>query len=196
MKSNSKKYLIICSILAVISVVGYIFFTNYIAGLTDKTSALKSDIDLNQIKYFRLESLRKATENTSDQKQKITDLFVGENKAVDFIGEVESLAKASNLSYSTKSIENSDAGNLSEQNKDLLTITISTTGSWSNTIKFIRLIETLPYSVRVESLDLTSAGYPSASSEASVQSAEPTSTPSVVSSKWTSTIKFSVIEIK
>lgn len=196
MKSNSKKYLIICSILAVISVVGYIFFTNYIAGLTDKTSALKSDIDLNQIKYFRLESLRKATENTSDQKQKITDLFVSTNKAVDFIGEVEGLAKASNLSYSTKSIENSDAGNLSEQNKDLLTITISTTGSWSNTIKFIRLIETLPYSVKVESVDLTSAGPSSASSDASVQSVESTSTPNVVSSKWTLTIKFSVIEIK
>ena len=213
MQNKTTQKLITVSVLAVLAICGYFYFTYYIDSLTQKTSELKNDIQVSEIKYTRLESLRKATENTSDQKSKIGELFVGQSDAVNFIGKIENLAKDAGLAYVTKSVETEPLPG-DDQSKELITINMNTTGLWSNTVKFLKLIETLPYSLKINSLRLGVIKGASAvvtkndafggstdnstSTEGLASGAGSTGSLSLqsVQNKWTLDIEFSVIKIK
>lgn len=217
MKNNKAlQRLIIVSTLAVIAICGYLYFTYYINSLTQKTANIKSDIQLSEIKYTRLEILRKATENTSDQKSRIEQLFVGQSGAVDFIGKIEDMAKNSGLTYKTDTVETEPMPGSEDLGKELVTINMTTTGLWSNTIKFLKLIESLPYSVKVNNIRLnvvkgaaanvsgnagTSVSTNTGTSESSnasstISTTMPTINTTVVQNKWVLDIEFSVVKIK
>ncbi len=192
MQNKTTQKLILVLVLALLAICGYLYFTYYIDSLTQKTSELKNDIQVSQIKYTRLESLRKATENTSDQKSKIGELFVGQSDAVNFIGKIESLAKDSGLTYVTKSVE-TEAVPGDDQTKELITINMNTAGLWSNTVKFLKLIESMPYSLKINSLRLNVVKGASVSVASTTESM---ASQNSIQNKWTTDIEFSVVKVK
>lgn len=186
MNNKTTQIAILMIALTLASFGGYMYATRYIGSLTEKTSKLKSDIELAEIKNRNLQTLQRAAQNTGDEKEKITSYFVGKDGAVSFVSEIEGLAAASNLKYTTDTIETTNLPELEGQGKELLHVVFTSNGSWNNTVKFLSLLESLPYSMRIEKLDFDSAR---------LDAAAGTSTPAS-SRSWKMTINFSVVKIK
>lgn len=186
-KTNSSLILAVC--IALITIGGFFYGVSYVDGLSMKTAELKSEVEVNQIKISHIQSVNKSAEKTSEDAIKIGNHFIKSNGSIDFVSQVESVATDFSLKYNTNSIENIEHDMLTSQGKDLLKISMTLSGGWSNILKFISYIESLPYSVRIEKVDLAAEGAVSAVAENTIAVA--TKNPS-----WKLSITFSVVKIK
>ncbi len=193
MNSKTTQLLIGLSLLALVAVAGYAYASSYVSSLNEKTTLLRNDIQYSELKRRQLDVLRRAVADTGDEKEKIASYFIASGGAVSFVSSLESMASRGGLAYSTNSIETRSQPELDAQGKELLHIVFSASGSWSSVMKLISLIETLPYSVNIEAVDLTAEG--SAAMQPEVSGSSTPAAPSV-GRIWKAAITFSVIKIK
>lgn len=204
MKNKTNTYLILAIVLAGGSVTGLWYFSEYVNGLTEKTSLLKEQVETQELKIRRDQILSKSAQNTNIERQQLASYFIKQNASIDFISSVENTASNLGLSYNTNQIDNSTTENLSSQNKELLKISMTVSGKWSSVIKFLRYIETMPYSVKVEkvylSTDIEATAQDSSStvspSNTADKNAKVAATPTQKGSSWKLQVSFSVIKIK
>ena len=195
MKNQTNTYLILAVLLAGGSIIGLWYFSEYIYGLTEKTTELREQVETQELKIKRDQLLSKSAQNTNVERQKLSSLFIQPNASIDFVSSLEKSASDLSLLYSTNQIENISPDSLSSQGKELLKISMTISGKWSSVLRFLRYIETLPYVVKIERVDLVSG--------ASVESTDPTTAPAKnvninidKSNTWKLQISFSVIKIK
>lgn len=202
-KTNIQVLLALCA--ALLAVGGFVFSTYYIGGLTEKTSLLKEEIETKEIKIKRIQYLNKSAEKTNEDRTKLLDYFIKSDGAVDFVSSLEEVASSFNLVYSTNSIENTEIETLSAQDKQLLRVSMTLSGGWRNVVGYLLYIESLPYALNIEKLELVSEGVSPVFSSVSApvsqtnQTAQPESTATtkaVSESKWKLGITFSVVKIK
>ena len=197
-KTNIQLIFSIC--LGILAVGGFIYAAYYINGLTEKTSLLREEIENKEIKIKRIQRLNTSADKTKSDRAMLLNYFVKPNGAIDFVSSLEETASNFNLEYSTNAIENIEAEVLASQDKQLLRIGMSLSGGWKNITKYILYIESLPYPIRVEKLELVSEGVvtksvPAESSLASSTSKIITVKP-IVESKWKLGITFSTVMMK
>ena len=204
MKNKTNTYLILAIILAGGSATGLWYFSSYINGLTEQTSILREQVETQELKIRRDQILSKSAQNTNIERQQLASYFIKPNASIDFVSSVENTASNLGLSYNTNQIDNSTTDNLSSQNKELLKINMTVSGRWSNIIKFLRYIETVPYSIKIDKADL-SADIGTDVQDSTVVLNTPNATdkntklsaiPAQKGSSWKLQISFSVIKIK
>lgn len=204
MKTRTNIQVIFSLCVALIAVSGFVFSSYYINGLTEKTSSLQGEIETKQIKIKRIQNLNKSAEKTNADREKLVNYFVESNKAIDFVSELEGVASKFGLQYSTNSIENIEMENLSVQNKQLLRINMTLSGGWRTILTYLLYIESLPYALNIEKLEMLSEGVPInlqaktqiEGVEASSTKLMPIDTKTTVDSKWKMAITFSVVKVK
>ncbi len=158
MNNTTKNLYIVMLIVALCAVGGYVYATRYVSGLTQKTSDTKEEIDNLEAKYNHLQALHKAAANTSDEKGKISSYIVRPGGSVDFITNIEQVAAASRLSYNTDRIEAKDVPELGDSQKELLEVAFSASGNWSDLVRFVKLVELMPYGMKIQRVEFTSLG--------------------------------------
>ena len=188
MRNKTNTYLILLIIVALSLVSAYAYLSVYISGLTDKTTEIKTDIESMRIKLAHIRKLNVSAEKTQDERKIVKSYFLNPDQVVDFVTNLESVAGNFGLQYTTNSIENVDFGTLPESKKELLKVSMSLLGNWSTVLRYLAYIETMPYAVHVDKLDINSN---------STAVSAPTGTSSKVSNPtWSMSVIFSIIKNK
>lgn len=205
MKNKTNIQVILSLCIALIAVSGFVFSSYYINGLTEKTSLLKEEIESKQIKIRRIQNLSKSAEKTNTDREKLASYFVESDKAIDFVSELEGVASNLGLQYSTNVIENVEMESLSLQNKQLLRINMTLSGGWRTILTYLLYIESLPYALNIEKLEMASEGIPTVNSQVETQTEKvgasstkpaPVVVKAPAESKWKLGITFSVVKVK
>lgn len=154
MKTPTKSIAIFLVLLALAAVSGYVFVTRYIEGLTVKTTEAKEEVEKLEVKLGHVKGLRQAAQDTNDDRVKIESYIVQPGGSVSFITELEKVASSIGLTYTTDRIESRNTPELDAQGKEQLVISFNVQGYWSPVFKFLKLVESMPYSLMVEKVDL------------------------------------------
>lgn len=211
MKSATRNLFVMMIIVAIAALVGYGYATKYVSSLITKTSEAKFDIDNLEIQFNHLTALRKAAENTSEESSKISSYIVRSGGSVDFITNIEQVAAASGLVYNTDRIEAINNPELDIGQKELLEVSFSVSGNWSSLIRFLKLVENMPYGIKILRFELTSLGDPKSDIAKIISTASATGsstatttasstvikkTPAVKENKWKAVVLFNVVKVK
>jgi Tfp pilus assembly protein PilO len=185
MKTKTTQYLIATIVIALALVGVYMYAVEQINGMTVQTKALKNEIAVKEVVSKDVEKLQRAVQVATEQKSKITSYIVAADGAVNFVGSIEKIADNFGLSYDTQNITEEKSGDLEPIKKELLRIDFSAEGSWDKVMRFVKAIETLPYGMQIDKIDLDSRVN---------SSADGTSTAST--RVWGAHIIFSVVKVK
>ncbi len=196
MKNKTNIYLILSCCAAILAIAGFVYGSYYISGLTAKTTALEGEIEGKEIKIQRIQNTNKSAERTTADRAKLSGYFVGMNDAVEFVSSLESAASGFGLSYSTNAIDNVESETLAAQGKQLLRVSMTLTGAWRNIIKYLLHVESLPYSINIEKVELASEGGSSVPAPTAPAGTSTAAVSRANESKWRLGIVFSVIKIK
>lgn len=107
-------------------------------------SLVESKILMLEDDFKNARSLQKTLRNRSTDIENINNFFVDPSSPVTFIEELESLAKA------TKNIIALEIRD--SQKRNILVFGVTLEGSESSVLKFLRLLEVLPYGIEVEDM--------------------------------------------
>jgi len=99
------------------------------------------------------QDLHKAFLGVGDDPHIFDQYFISATDSPDFIGGIETLAQSTGLGVNVGSvdIQQGTGGN------DLV-MSLSVSGSWTDILRLVRLIELLPYAASVQSIDFESSG--------------------------------------
>ena len=123
------------------------------------TITLNQEIYLESEKQIRtMETKRSVTESAALLKQ-VSDLFVETDKIPDFLGIVESFASKTKTVVVVRDVSRSVPSSLVSSSTEFLVVSVSSRGRFQGVYQFLRLIETLPYGVYVDSVSLSQGGF-------------------------------------
>lgn len=194
MKGQTNTYLILVILLTTFSVGSYTYFNWHISKLTNKIVEVKSSVENKQIKLRYIELVNSSAEKTVEERKRISDYFIKSDGSVSFVSYVEHVALSLGLKNSTNSIESIQVGTLIEQNRELLRINMTLSGDWLSLAKFIAFIESLPYSVKIDRIDLLNG---TTTTPVSTQDEVKTlKKPINKGTGWNMSVTFSVVKIK
>ncbi|MCF7865753.1 MAG: type 4a pilus biogenesis protein PilO [Candidatus Pacebacteria bacterium] len=197
MKNKTNTSLILISIITLCVVGCFYYVVTYVSSLSQKSADLKGEIESKQIKINHIQNVNKSAEKTSGDAVKIMEHFIKPDGSIDFISSVESAAADFSLKYNTNSIENVEYEELSSQGKQILKISMSLSGGWKNILKFLTYIESLPYAVRVDKVEMSSGVAVENTETSTVDSSGKASLKAVPTEiSWKLSIIFSVVKIK
>lgn len=159
-KTKTKKILVAMIIILVLVFLANAFYFNFIHSKSLEISDLHQTFYEEYSQNHSAANLEEKLLDLSSKESLISDLFLSEQKIVNFIGELENIGSSNNVVVEIKTV---DASGLvdKETNKkktyaDIL-ITINAAGDWDSIYKFARLMENLPYYSSVDSINLTSS---------------------------------------
>ncbi len=153
MKQRTTTILLVSLIIAVSLSVAYV--VAYYNFLDTNASIIVTDASLDDALSAKnkLDSLQKTVTNSKSDIQRIDGVFIDKDGVAGFLQQVESLANLSGLTHSLVPDIQQD-GTLSTHQKELLKISLTTTGSWVGTFRFLNLLENLPYKIAFSSISI------------------------------------------
>lgn len=207
MNNKTNIRLILSSLAAILAVGSFVFGTYYIDGLTEKTTNLQEQNETKEIRIRRIQNVNASAEKTNLDREKLKNYFVDSNKAIDFVTILEDVASGLGLKYSTNLIENIEVDSLAAQNKQLLRISMSLSGGWKNILTYILYLESLPYALNIEKIEMVSEGISTTAPADLVEKASELKSGSsgsrsvvlprsVPESRWRLGVTFSVVKVK
>ncbi len=144
MKIKSHSLLFISSIVGLVVVVGlFVFGMRLINVSTIETSAILGKIDQVTKKNAELNTIKKTITATEEDRAKLAAYFVTDQSIVSFLEYLESLGTLTNTDTSIITVSE-------DKESSTATITLSSIGSYSDTIRFIELLENMPYRMEIE----------------------------------------------
>src|SRR5690349_18424475 len=145
MKINSRHYVLVIFAIsaAVVSILGYIFMYRTIITQAKSSSKFLADINAESEKRQHEDELTKIYNNTVEDRTKIAQFFIHEDKIVDFIEKIEQIGRdsATDIDISSINTENST-----------VSAHIKAGGSWENIMRALIMIENLPYSISINNV--------------------------------------------
>ena len=119
----------------------------------NQISTLKNKVDFEIRKDQRLNSIKQLMLGLSIELKQIDTYFISKDGVVYFLGKLESLGSTSNTHISINSVSISGDKNIGLP-YELLKIEFSARGSWNSIVKLISLIETFPFGITIERMQL------------------------------------------
>lgn len=154
--TNRTKSLFISSVITAvvaISATGYFFYLiQGKAATLDQQVKIVTENNAKESTFIRLKKIAQETE--VERAQLSSHFFKHEGDSISFLGEMESLAAASNLALKTEALDKV-AG---KDGDEYIKVLFSYEGSKTSVMNFSKLMEVLPYHSKVESLRLEEFG--------------------------------------
>lgn len=153
-----KKHLtsiIIVSIICIVSGLGAFLLSGKTSEFREEIATLQQEVQGLEIQASRLGAEKQAGDAEAID---LSRYFIAPDGALGFVEYIESVAVSSGLSYKINLFDAEQNADLAKQDRELLKTSLTTTGSLKNTRDFISLIETLPYNVRINKIDLKRGG--------------------------------------
>ena len=170
MKANSKHYILLFVGLITLATAGfgYWFVYNTTISQAQGYSQLLQQLELNKNNQKQEQKLLEIDAVTLDRRSILPTYFITDDKILDFIKSIENIDRvSSSTEIVLSSITSDDAA--SETKSDSSTSTssemvptehvkvhVSIKGSWNNVNKVLVLLENLPYSISISSINLNS----------------------------------------
>ena len=155
MKStNTRSKIILVSVVLIVLVLGYAYMYWDFIKTNNGISLLSVDIANNVSQEERVVRLRQTVSSIKSDQSLLDSLFVDNEKVASFIQTVESLADTAGLSH-TLTIDLQPDTSLLSYNKEFLQFHMVTGGNWRNTLRFMELLENMPYKLYVGSVELS-----------------------------------------
>lgn len=144
MKIKSHSLLFISSIVGLVVVAGlFVFGMRLINMSTAETSAILGKIDQVTKKNAELNTIKKTITATEEDRAKLAAYFVTDQSIVSFLEYLESLGALTNTNTAITTVSE-------DKDSSTATIILSSIGSYSDTIRFIELLENMPYRMEIE----------------------------------------------
>ncbi len=148
-RTTSKKILIILGFLILAFFVSYYFMFQSIKSKSQRTSILRQELSQQSDRQNYLTSTQKMIENIDLDIAKINNSIVAKDGDVDFIENLEVIARSNGLTISIDSLVFEDAPALSSASLTSFKIKAKLSGSWSGTYTFLSQIESSPFKIKV-----------------------------------------------
>ena len=153
LRRKNKELLIVTLLLNLVALGGYGFLLHEIKGKNEHISNLVNDIELQSKKERVINSVKALVVETSPLREKLSRYLVEKEGAVSFIELLEHLGKNRGVSVMISSVEKVPQEG-TEQVETLL-LGLKASGTWQDVIRFLGLLELLPYEAQVEQLTLS-----------------------------------------
>lgn len=185
-KRPYKKILVLLVLIVVALFTSFYFVYEDIKTRNEHIGELNQEIASQYRINNYLLNLEKTLQNTDSDIVRINNSIIPSDGDIKFIEDLEKTAKAYGLSLSINSLVFEDGPGFSSSNIHAFRVRAETNGSWSSTYKFLAQLESMPLKVKVNSFSLSG----------SVQSSNPESISSKVSSVWHSVFDINVLKYK
>ncbi len=149
MKKNNNIFTLSLSIIiALIALAVLIFFFRTIENKNRHTSAVMTTLADKVKQKENMKTLVEKVNKISEVSDTISSYFVNSKEIDSFLNYLENLGARVGVELEVKHFD------VSSTSKDLLNVTLSTKGSFSNTMKTLMLIETAPYKINITHVNL------------------------------------------
>lgn len=149
---------IVSSALLIVSIVGADIFYYQSIKMEKELSTLHQTVRDLEAQEKRLLEVRQTAAVSGIGFENLNKYFVDENGALDFVKYIENLAVSSGLTFKIDFFDSQQDSVLAENGKEYLKTAIRTTGSLNNIRIFLNLIESLPYNVKINRVDVRKNG--------------------------------------
>jgi hypothetical protein len=156
MKTKSITSLIIILSVGVIALCGVCYFVyGQVSTRGQQLFDLTEQSNQNNQKNQEIKRVMSSLITITPQIKKIDGYFIASDGEVNFINEIEDIAKANNLIIEISSVSLDTTSDLTAKGFEYLTLKLSTKGSWAGTYKFLSLLSNMPYKVNVKQADVS-----------------------------------------
>ncbi len=148
---KTKVYAIISAIILLVSVAVVIMMLAYITSQGEELALQAKEVADYSAREQTYRELSLLVDETKKDHEELQTYLLTEEGTINFLTMAENLAKEGEVELVT------DVLKVEEKEKsqfDTLTITFSTKGMKSRVYSFVKLLETLPYNVRIESISI------------------------------------------
>lgn len=145
---KNKELLVIVLLLNLAAVGWYGFLFREIKMKNEVSSNLVNDIDARVAEENMQSSIKALAAETTVLREKLTGYSVAREGAVSFIELLETAGKNTGASVSIESVSTANVPDSTAL--ETLRLTLNATGSWRAVIRFLGLLEFLPYEARIE----------------------------------------------
>lgn len=152
--SKAKKIIIILSTLSVIVVLSYLYLFTNIKRMDKTVSDRMAKIEYELEKEKHLQSIRNLMNDTKDDFGQIANFFIQPAGSVEFIEKVESLANIAGVKMEIKSVGIDVAKNKTSSSTESFRVSLKTEGLWANNMYLLSLLESIPYKLTFDSINL------------------------------------------
>ncbi len=113
-------------------------------------SALKGELESETVKQEYLSDVQRMVNGSNEDISTINNTFVLKDGDVDFIENIEALARDNGLTITIDSLNIEDDKTLAKDGLVFLTVKARTKGNWKGTYTFLSKIENLPYKIKID----------------------------------------------
>ena len=179
-KLRSQHYLLLTlSILTFFAAISaFVFMYKDSIKKAEEEAALKEEILAASRKVVESSNIETVYKETSANRSILPSFLVSLDNAVPFIDAVEAVGPASGDEVSISSLS---SGIDSSSSHQVVTASVSISGTWPNTMRAIEMIENLPYAVSVKNLSLEDSNADSSTGKSP--------------SRWTASLELSVLSL-
>lgn len=135
----------------------YWIFSRKIAENNNQLLSLAEELNIQLNREKQLKSLKSIVAETEEDRKRLNSFFVSKEGIVSFISQIESIA---DLSGGSIEIDSVGVGPFEEEGApkseilEILSMNITSLGSWSDNFYFLNLLETMPFKVSIKRFSL------------------------------------------
>jgi Tfp pilus assembly protein PilO len=174
--SQTTRWLIILAVLTLAVASGYFLLFAEIRNTNRNISRLAGEADIVAQQSTTLRTLQSIVEITREDRAGINTFFLTEQEIVDFLEVIEGLREDTGASINVRSIGEGET--LTNTLTKELHLNVTAEGSWEAVYHFLALLESLPYRIKLQQVQL---------SDSSTTTDEPS---------WSGVFNFSVTQLK
>ncbi len=149
-----KQYFVLLGILIILLSAAIYFVWTDLKNKNEIIAEINNDLSTQSSKQLFLASMEQQVKTREDDLDKVNGSIIGTDKDVDFIENLESLAKSNNLKVSIDSLALQDDSSLTTSKVSFFNIRAKTTGDWTGTYIFLSELESLPLKVKINKINL------------------------------------------
>ncbi len=189
-KQNKIIALVILNLIVLVLYVG-VFFS--IKGTQESTSLLLNEVETNDKKNDKLQSIRAILRDSDSDIKKLESYFIASDGIVTFIETIEAEAKVSGVKTTIDfvNVDGAQSKNATSS-KETLRLRLSTEGSWAESMYFLSLLEQIPFQVNMERVSLVY----SPESESSLSFTPPKGVKLPSKRSWKGNIELTALKLK
>lgn len=156
--SKTKKILLLVMIPTIILVFVYVYILFDLNNKNQETASILNENEKAYVKNLNFQSTKKIINSSKESILNMSTFFITKDGVVNFINTIESIGKSVGLNISIASVDiktdTNKSNNSQNNNKDELNLDIETEGTWTQTLKFIHLLEYLPFNINLNQVNI------------------------------------------
>lgn len=155
METKTRALCITLAIILIAGIAGVYVFWIIIQHSIEKVHTVNAAVENQVLHRQENKALKDLLDQIGPDIDSLQSRIVAANDTVPFIDSIETLAKQSGAAVSIDSVGQEPA--IEGKDYEYIVMTLSTNGSWDQVHTFISMVESLPYKVTLQSLNLSLA---------------------------------------